>query len=278
MENPRGQILMANRISILMYHQVGEFAPMREHRANYCDHRRFAGQMAFLKGFGYQVLDLDQVLACVRGEQSIPPRAVALTFDDGYTNFVSHALPVLRHHGFPATVYAVSGRIGGQAQWFAEDSGRSVPALMGAAQLRAIQAAGITVGSHTVSHLKLAEAPPERQRRELTDSKACLEGMLGKEVKHLCYPYGSFDPDTLRAAAAAGYLSATTCLRGPALPGDHPLVLPRKAISFGDSLIGYFWKLVVKNKPKPQLVEWRRASTQDFIAQSEVRVGRQHGG
>jgi len=256
---------MVNRISILMYHQVGEFAPMREHRANYCDHRRFAAQMAFLKGFGYRVLDPDQVLACVRGEQPIPSRAVALTFDDGYANFVSHALPVLRHHGFPATVYAVSGRIGGQARWFAQDSGRPVPTLVSAAQLRAIQASGITVGSHTVSHLKLAEATPERQRRELIGSKACLEDLLGEEVKHLCYPYGSFGPDTVRIAAAAGYLSATTCLRGPALPGDHPLVLPRKAISFGDSLIGYFWKLVVKNKPKPQLVEWRLAGARNFI-------------
>jgi len=111
MEGPFGQIFMANRISILMYHQVGEFPPMRKHRANYCDHRRFAGQMAFLKGFGYRVLDLDQVLACVRGEQSIPPRAMALTFDDGYANFVSHALPVLRHYGFPATVFAISGQV-----------------------------------------------------------------------------------------------------------------------------------------------------------------------
>jgi len=247
-----------------MYHQVGEFAPMRRHRANYCDHRRFAGQMAILRDSGYQVLDLDQVLACVRGEQSIPPRAVALTFDDGYANFVSYVLPVLQRHSFPAMVYVVSGWIGRQAQWFAEDSGRPVPELMSASQLRAIQAAGVTVGSHTVSHLKLAEATRERQCRELTDSKACLEDLLGKEVKHLCYPYGSFDPDTIRAAAAAGYLSATTCLRGPALPGDHPLVLPRKAVSFGDSLIGYFWKLTVKNKPKPQLMEWRQASTARF--------------
>lgn len=129
---------------------------------------------------------------------------------------------------------------------------------MSAGQLREIQASGITVGSHTVSYLKLAEATPERQRRELIDSKACLEELLGEEVKHLCYPYGSFTLNTVRAAT--GYLSAATCLRGLALPGDHLLVLPRKAISFGDSLIGYFWKLVVKNQPKPQLVEWRRAS------------------
>lgn len=241
-----------------MYHQVGEFAPMKEHRATYCDHRRFAAQMAFLKGFGYRVLDLDQVLACVRGEQPIPPKAVALTFDDGYANFVRYALPVLRRHGFPATVYAVSDLVGQRARWLNNDRGQDIATLMSAAQLREIRTQGMAVGSHTLSHTKLAEASPERQRRELADSKVALEDLLGEEVGHLCYPYGSFNLDAVRAAAEIGYISATTCLRGPAEPGDHPLVLPRKAISFGDDLIGYFWKIAVKNTPKPQLVEWRQ--------------------
>ncbi len=81
---------------------------------------------------------------------------------------------------------------------------------------------------------------------------------MGEPVRHLCYPFGSFDLGAVRAAAAAGYTSATTCLRGAATPEDHPLVLPRKAISYGDNLIGYWWKLAMKDSPKPVLVEWRR--------------------
>jgi peptidoglycan/xylan/chitin deacetylase (PgdA/CDA1 family) len=249
---------MTQRISILMYHQVGEFASMKAHRANYCDHRRFASQMALLARFGYRVLDLDQALACLRGERPPPPRAVALTFDDAYSNFVHYALPVLRRHGFPATVYAISGWVGRRAEWFAKDPGRPVPDLMSATQLREVRKAGVAVGSHTVSHPRLAQESPERQRQELAGSRAALEDLLGEQVRHLCYPYGSFDLSTVRAAAQCGYLSATTCLRGPAEPVDHPLALPRKAISFGDDLIGYFWKLSAKNAPKPSLVEWRR--------------------
>lgn len=241
-----------------MYHQVGEFSSMREHRANYCDHRRFAAQMSFLKGLGYRVLDLEQVLACIRGEQPIPPKAVALTFDDGYTNFMRYALPVLLRHGFPATIYAVSGFVGRRAEWLAKDPGRVIPELMSAPQLREVRDLGITVGSHTANHVRLAEVSQEHQRRELADSKAALEDLLGEKVAHLCYPYGSFDLDAVRIATETGYLSAMTCLRGPSEPGDHPLMLPRKAISFGDSLLGYLWKLAVKNTPKPQLTEWRR--------------------
>lgn len=256
--NRRDNRSVSNRISILMYHQVGEFAPMKAHRANYCDHRRFASQMAFLKRFGYRVLDLDQALACLRNERPTPPRAVVLTFDDAYQNFLDYALPVLERHCFAATIYAISDWLGRRAEWFAKDPGRPIPDLMSAAQLRDLRGAGIAVGSHTANHPKLAELGPARQRGELADSKAALEDLLGEEIRHLCYPSGSFDLDTLRAASQTGYQTATTCLRGSVEPVDHPLALPRKAISFGDDLIGFFWKLSVKNRPKPQLVEWRR--------------------
>jgi peptidoglycan/xylan/chitin deacetylase (PgdA/CDA1 family) len=129
---------------------------------------------------------------------------------------------------------------------------------MSAVRLREIHAAGMTVGSHTANHVKLGEASPVVQRAELADSKAALEDLLGTEVRHLCYPFGSFDRSAIDTAAQVGYVSATTCLRGAATPADHPLALPRKAISFGDNLIGYWWKLAVKHAPKPDLTQWRK--------------------
>jgi peptidoglycan/xylan/chitin deacetylase (PgdA/CDA1 family) len=214
--------------------------------------------MRFLHRLRFRVLDLDDALACLRLERPTPPRAVVLTFDDAYANFVEYALPVLEHYGFPATVYAITGWIGKRAEWFAKDTGRPIPDLMNAQQLREIRAAGVSIGSHTVHHVKLAEVKPALQREELTASKKTLEDLLGAEVRHLCYPFGSFDLETVSAARDSGYASATSCLRGAASREDHPLVLPRKGISFGDNLVGYFWKLAVKHAPKPQLVEWRR--------------------
>jgi peptidoglycan/xylan/chitin deacetylase (PgdA/CDA1 family) len=245
-------------ISILMYHQVGRFPPMRAHRANYCDAGRFRRQMALLDGLGCRVLDLDRALACLRGEVPTPSRAVVLTFDDAYENFADHALPVLQAHRFPATVYAIGAWLGQPMAWAGKEPGRARPTLMSGARLREVHSAGITVGSHSMHHAKLGEATPEVQRRELADSRAALEDLLGEPVRHLCYPFGSFDLAALRAAAQAGYLSATTCLRGAATPADHPLALPRKAISYGDNLIGYWWKLAMKHAPKPDLIEWRR--------------------
>jgi peptidoglycan/xylan/chitin deacetylase (PgdA/CDA1 family) len=250
------------RISILMYHQVGDFAPMREHRANYCDRGRFVRQMHLIARLGYRVLKLDTALACLAGNRPTPPGALVLTFDDAYDGFYDHVLPVLQSHGFAATIYAISGWVGRRAEWFAQDPARPIPGLMSAARLREIHAAGMTVGSHTANHVKLGEASPGVQRAELADSKAALEDLLGAEVRHLCYPFGSFDRNAIDTAAQAGYASATTCLRGAATAADHPLALPRKAISFGDNLIGYWWKLAVKHAPKPDLTEWRERLAQ----------------
>ena len=131
---------MNNGISILMYHQVGEFASMPTHRSTYCHVRRFRAQMAWLHRLRFHVLRMDEVLAALRGERPIPPRAVALTFDDGYESFYQHAYPILQQHGFPAMVYLISEHIGQPAQWFATD-GRETPPLMSGERIRQLRAA-----------------------------------------------------------------------------------------------------------------------------------------
>ncbi len=240
-------------ISILMYHQVGQFPSMREHRATYCDLGRFRRQMKWLQRTGYKVLNLDDAITALKNDEHLQEKYVVLTFDDAYENFYRNAFPLLNELGFPATVYAISGMIGEKAEWLAAD-GHQTPALMTATQLREVQAAGITVGSHSIHHLHLAELQKSLISREVTDSKAALEDILGVAVNHFCYPYGSHNKTCLEAVKQAGYLSATTCLRAAATRAFDRHALPRKAISFGDTLPGYWWKLVSKNKPKHQPV------------------------
>ena len=240
---------MSTGINILMYHQVGDFAPMKGHRSTYCHYKRFARQMAYLARFGYTVLSMDQVLACLRGETPMPPKAVALTFDDGYENFYEYAWPVLQKHGFPALVYLISDLLGQPSNWFAAD-GRDTPPLMSAARVRQLRGEGVDFGSHTATHIKLSEQDTPRIREEVTRSKAALEDVLGEPVNHFCYPFGSHDLRAVDAVADAGYLSGTTCIRSPASVADDPLTLPRKAISYGDNLLGYYWRLHMKNTPK----------------------------
>jgi peptidoglycan/xylan/chitin deacetylase (PgdA/CDA1 family) len=247
---------MNNGISILMYHQVGDFTPMKSHRSTYCHYKRFRWQMGFLHRFRYNVLSMDQVLACLNGEHPIPPRAVALTFDDGYENFYEYAWPELSRFGFPAMVYLLSGLIGEASSWYESDA-RATPMLMDKERILQLREQGVDFGSHGVSHLKLAEIDAETAHREVFESKSQLEALLDEEIHHFCYPYGSHDLNAAREVEAAGYKSAVTCLRAAATTAFDSLLLPRKAISYGDSLLGFYWKLAMKDEPKQEPLRWR---------------------
>lgn len=240
---------MQDRISILMYHQVGDFPAMDGHRSTYCHYKRFQAQMGMLHRFGYSVLSLDQALDCLAGRKTTPPRSVVLTFDDGYENFYEYAWPVLEKYGFPSIVYLISSLVGKPSSWFAAD-GRDTPPLMDATRIRDLHRLGVDFGAHSATHVKLAEQSPERAREEVFRSKAELEDLLGEPVLNFCYPYGSHDLHTVEAVAEAGFRTAVSCVRASATPEDDPLTLPRKAISYGDTLPGVWWKLHMKHQPK----------------------------
>jgi peptidoglycan/xylan/chitin deacetylase (PgdA/CDA1 family) len=158
---------------------------------------------------------------------------------------------VLDECGFPSIVYAIAGMLGGRAQWLAAD-GHATARLMDAAQLRDLASHGVEIGSHSMHHLRLSHLPAAAQRAELSASRECLADLLGRPVDHVCYPYGAHDEVTLQAAADAGYRSGVTCQRGAATPAFDALALPRKAVSRGDDLVGFLWKVYAKDAPKGQ--------------------------
>jgi peptidoglycan/xylan/chitin deacetylase (PgdA/CDA1 family) len=238
-----------NKVSILMYHQVGEFPRPTAHRATFCHVRRFAAQMAYLYHLGYTVVSLQDALDGLFGDRPLPRHAVVLTFDDGYQNFRDHAFEVLGRYGFHATVFLVAGLLGKNAQWLADD-GRVASKLMDRDTVRQLQGENLTFGSHTLSHPNLTRISPEQRTKEIFRSKAELEDLLGEEVKYFCYPNGDFDNDVVAMVREAGYRAAVSCVRGSATASDTIFALPRKAISFGDSLVGFLWKLHMKHKKK----------------------------
>ncbi len=236
-----------------MYHQVGVFSNPKAHRATFCHVRRFKAQMAYLHYFRYNVISLREALDALFGAEpkgrAGRGHSVALTFDDGYENFMENAFPVLRKYNFPSTVFLVAGLLGKTAEWLAKD-GRFAPDMLDIEAVREMRAENVTFGSHTMTHPYLTGIGPAQRTREIHESKAVLEDLLGEEIRHFCYPGGDFNAAVVEEARAAGYASGLTCIRGAATSGDDPLILPRKAISFGDSLIGYFWKLHMKHKVK----------------------------
>ncbi|MEO7392144.1 MAG: polysaccharide deacetylase family protein [Ramlibacter sp.] len=212
-------------IPILTYHQVDTPPPRGvPYRSLVISPAAFARQMGLLRALGYQGLSMSALEPYLHGVKK--GKVAGITLDDGYVNNLKHALPVLRHHGFSATCYIVSGQLGGSNVW---DHANGVPPqrLMDAAQLKAWLAGGQEVGAHTRSHADLLQCGDEAAREEIAGCKFDLERVLDAEVRHFCYPYGHHRPEHAAMARAASYSTATTTRRSRSAGADDLFELPR---------------------------------------------------
>jgi peptidoglycan/xylan/chitin deacetylase (PgdA/CDA1 family) len=217
---------------VLMYHSV---APC--HKDPYkatVSPQRFERQMRWLRSNQLRGVSMGELLAA-NGERRAR-RLVGLTFDDGYQDFVSYAMPVLQQYGFTATVFALPGRLGGQNEW---DADRPRKELLTANELRGIAQAGVEIGSHGLMHVSLPDADDAVLSAETVDSRAILQQLLGHQVRGFCYPYGDLDARVVAAVRAAGYDYA--CAIAP-LPAIGRYAIPRTPIHDGDSS----WRLYAK--------------------------------
>jgi peptidoglycan/xylan/chitin deacetylase (PgdA/CDA1 family) len=210
---------------VFMYHSISPSTrpdphALRVHPARLDRHLRLLSRL------GLRGVSLSELLrAAERGEAR---GLIGLTFDDGYTDYLEHALPVLQRHGMTSTLYVVAGRLGDSNQW---DDGPRLD-LMDADQVRAVAAAGQEVGSHTMTHPHLAGAGADALATEIGGSRQVLTDVLQAEVASFCYPYGEFDDAAADAVRAAGYDHG--CVIGDYDPGDR-FTLPRCYISPRDT-------------------------------------------
>ncbi len=152
--------------------------------------------------------------------------SVALTFDDGFANLADHVFPVLREHGFSATVFLVSGYCGRSNDWVGQSA--SVPRLPLLSWSAVQQMSGGLVdwGAHTVTHPDLATVSEERAEEELRDCRATIEDRTGIAVRAFAYPYGSHSAGVRAAAAKHFDIACGTRLRYLNAT-DDPFDLPR---------------------------------------------------
>ena len=182
---------------ILMYHGV---ADVTEDPNQLCvTPSRFAAQMAALQRLGLRGVAIGTLVDAMRaGRQR---GLVGITFDDGYVNVLEAALPELKCRGFTASVFIISGRLGGTNDW---DEGPSWP-LLSASQVGELAAAGMEVGSHSTTHVRLAGLPASQLEAEVSGSRSSLGELVGAPVRGFAYPYGSMDAAARRAVRDAGY-------------------------------------------------------------------------
>ncbi len=219
----------AATIPILMYHNIAS-APrhLAVYRSLYVSGAAFGRQMWLLHRLGYTGLSVTAAEPYLRGEKS--GRVAVITLDDGYTDNLRSAMPVLQKFGFSATCYVVSGQIGRYNSWDDQRLGIRKP-LMTTEQIRAWRDGGMEVGAHTRTHPRLSQCTEQQLHSEIRGCKNELEDCIGSEVTQFCYPYGDENDRVVEMTRAAGFRTATTTHRGRAVVGDNLWRLPRIQIA-----------------------------------------------
>ena len=228
-------------IPVLVYHQIDAAPPKGQpFRSLYVAPQAFARQMALLKLLGYRGLSMTALMPYLRGEKQ--GKVVGITFDDGYLNNLTHALPVLQRHGFSSTCYAVSALAGKTNVWDQANGIAQTP-LMTAAQMQQWAAGGQEIGSHTQNHVSLPAISDADCRTEIALGKTELEQQVGSRVDHFCYPYGQYEARHVAMVQNAGFVSSTTTQRSRCHAGSSLLEIPRVPVMRSTSLPVFWLKI-----------------------------------
>jgi peptidoglycan/xylan/chitin deacetylase (PgdA/CDA1 family) len=184
--------------SILMYHSIAE-----DSEDPYAvPANKFQDQVSWLIEHGFEPLPLAAMVSLLKsGDYQGLTRKVVFTFDDGYRDFLTAALPVLLRHKAPATVFIVAGMLGEKASW--NENGKHVQ-LMAEDEIRHIKAQGVALGSHTMTHANLTTLDRKGLYRQLTESRGKLRD-LGESFHAFSYPWGQWSSPAAEAVKTAGF-------------------------------------------------------------------------
>lgn len=189
--------------AILTYHSIDPSGSVIS-----VDSGTFRRQMHWLSKSGTRVLSLRDLPAA-------DGRAIAITFDDGFSNFADVALPVLEELRFPATLFVVTGRVGTTNDWESPAGGARIPSLrlLDWSGVARVAERGIEVGAHGRRHLDLATAAASEVSDEISGAASDIARETGNQPAAFAFPYGEWNAAVAADVSRAYQMSCTTDFR-----------------------------------------------------------------
>lgn len=204
---------------ILLYHHVATDTPP----STSISPADFTAHLQYLKDNGFNVIALDRMIDSLKSGQALPNKAVAITFDDGYSSIYSEAFPLLQSFDYPFTLFLSTEPINNnQANYMSWD------------QVREMSDAGTLIGNHLIDHPYMLQRSPEEDeqqwmqglRRQLLQAEETIAAETGQSHRFLAYPYGEFDPAIKNLLAEEGFVGLAQN-SGAIGPESDFLALPR---------------------------------------------------
>ncbi len=230
--------LEKKKIPIIMYHSIS-CSPNQRFKQFTVPPAVFAEQIAYLYNHQYTPITVTQLInARSQYRFLLPERPVVLTFDDGFADFLTDALPVLKRYGFFATLYIATAFINGTSLWL-QKMGEGARLMLTWEQLAEISMSGIECGAHSHSHPQLDTLPRSVARDEILHSKERLEDHLGQEIFSFAYPYGYNTSRVRQLVREVGYTSACAVRHAMSSVTDDPFSLARLMVSANTNMEEY---------------------------------------
>lgn len=239
----------AKAVPVLMYHHVNPYPGLVT-----VSPQTFEVQMAYLASASYTALGADQFLDFLHGKRAVPRRSVLITFDDGYLDNYVYAYPLLQRYGLRAVIFAVTGWIGDGAARVGDGNaapatpdhrackaaiaaGRADEVMLRWSEIEAMEKSGaMEIHSHTHRHIRWDKQIPDAGRRlaeleaDLAASRAALYQRLGKQSRHLCWPWGYFEAGYQAAAEKCGFEALYTTHKGVNTAATAPQCVNRAVV------------------------------------------------
>jgi len=222
-------------LRMLFYHRV---TPERDPLG--VSPKRFRAQMEHLAREGWRAADVVEAAGQL-SHGGPPDRIIGLSFDDGYSDVVEHAVPVLEELGFTASVFVVPGVLDGEVDFDWYDR---VPPMMSWDDVIELDGdSPLRFEAHSITHPNLLTLGDDAARREIAGSKEALEERLGRPVEAFAYPAGLFGAREVGFVEEAGFKIAVSTEPGLNDSGTNPLALRRTQIEHSDSLLDFRAKM-----------------------------------
>lgn len=202
---------------VLMYHMISEHLPKNKSKFNRLRVKpnEFEKQLNWLSKNGFQSFTLSELIDL----EEVPEKSVVITFDDGYEDNFSKALPLLKKYGFKATVYIVLNRF--DQNWATDkdlnqsSSELNSEKMLSNEQIKEMIDSGlIEIGSHTLDHVNLPKLAFNEKIIQIKESKEKIEEIFNITCNSFAYPFGFFDKDSIKIVEEISYSNATTTVNG----------------------------------------------------------------
>ena len=173
------------KIPIVSYHSINnENCPIS------LNLEEFEKQLVFFKKNNFQSIHCNEI-------KNTSKKKFIITFDDGYKDLITNALPLLKKYNFKATCLIISNLIGKRNIWDEFNENIKDKELMNLSDINYWLKNGMKIGSHSKNHKKLTKLDDKEKIDEIINSKNELESLTGTTIDSFCYPYGLYNENVV---------------------------------------------------------------------------------